>query len=388
MTKLRLGNLHLKHPVEIAPQMGVLRPYFLAFMWYRPRLAEIHWLHGVSHAGEDGYRTQSLRIWDTPEPQYGGIDLRVCVPGRMPISGLRPEIGKKSLKNRFWSHPENREKIAQKYEKSLKNRFSGHFSFFGVIFSLFCGCGQNRFFGEFFLISGRRPEISILPGTHTRKHRHPKPQYEGGIFEMVLRSVRYGATEELLITIFQTNPCVRINDLPAILGPEVAAPIWWAPGKCAFFLQENRHAHKMPRFRGCILGCIFYGREDFSESWRRKNTIEIYHHKLNSCRFVAIVLVDVSAPKKKYLAPRPPILPNSPQTGPSAPSPPGTPPPWISVKTDPPPSWRLGVPLHPPRAEKITNIETSTKFRARKRHINFEHINFLKVGTTLGQPAG
>ena len=27
-------------------------------------------------------------------------------------------------------------------------------------------------------------------------------------------------------------------------------------------------------------------------------------------------------------------------------------------------------------------------FRARKRHINFEHINFLKVGTALGQPAG
>ena len=26
--------------------------------------------------------------------------------------------------------------------------------------------------------------------------------------------------------------------------------------------------------------------------------------------------------------------------------------------------------------------------RARERHINFEHINFLKVGTTLGQPAG
>ena len=28
------------------------------------------------------------------------------------------------------------------------------------------------------------------------------------------------------------------------------------------------------------------------------------------------------------------------------------------------------------------------KSRARKRHINFEHINFLKVGTTLEQPAG
>ena len=26
--------------------------------------------------------------------------------------------------------------------------------------------------------------------------------------------------------------------------------------------------------------------------------------------------------------------------------------------------------------------------RARKRHINVQHINFLKVGTTLGQPAG
>ena len=26
--------------------------------------------------------------------------------------------------------------------------------------------------------------------------------------------------------------------------------------------------------------------------------------------------------------------------------------------------------------------------RARKRHINFEHINFLNPGTTLGQPAG
>ena len=28
------------------------------------------------------------------------------------------------------------------------------------------------------------------------------------------------------------------------------------------------------------------------------------------------------------------------------------------------------------------------EYRARKRHINFEHINLLKVGTTLGQPAG
>ena len=38
--------------------------------------------------------------------------------------------------------------------------------------------------------------------------------------------------------------------LPAILGPEMAAPILWAPGKIAFFLQENLHAHKIPCFRG------------------------------------------------------------------------------------------------------------------------------------------
>ena len=35
-----------------------------------------------------------------------------------------------------------------------------------------------------------------------------------------------------------------------------------------------------------------------------------------------------------------------------------------------------------------TALGRGPKFRARKRHINFEHINFLKVGTTLGQPAG
>ena len=43
------------------------------------------------------------------------LELRVCVPGRIfPISGLRPEIRKKSPKNRFWPQAENREKIAQK----------------------------------------------------------------------------------------------------------------------------------------------------------------------------------------------------------------------------------------------------------------------------------
>ena len=71
--------------------------------------------------------------------------------------------------------------------------------------------------------------------------------------------------------------------MPAILGPEMAAPILWAPGKIAFFQQENRHAHKIPRFRGVfvfIFGggggeCRFYfhGCDDFltAQSLVRRN---------------------------------------------------------------------------------------------------------------------
>ena len=70
-----------------------------------------------------------------PEPH----PLRVCVPGRMPISGLRPEIGKNSPKNRFWPHPENRETITPKKEKWPENRFLSDFSYFWAIFSLFSG---------------------------------------------------------------------------------------------------------------------------------------------------------------------------------------------------------------------------------------------------------
>ena len=45
-----------------------------------------------------------------------------------------------------------------------------------------------------------------------------------------------------------------------ILGPEMGAPILWAAGIFAFFLQENLHVHKIPRFRGGvgILG-FFWG---------------------------------------------------------------------------------------------------------------------------------
>ena len=37
---------------------------------------------------------------------------------------------------------------------------------------------------------------------------------------------------------------------PAILGPAMAVPILWAPGIFWFFLQENLHAHKIPRCGG------------------------------------------------------------------------------------------------------------------------------------------
>ena len=62
-------------------------------------------------------------------------------------------MGKKSQKNR-----KNGSKIG----------FRANFPIFLAIFSPFSGRGQNRFFGDFFPISGRRPEIGILPGTHTR----------------------------------------------------------------------------------------------------------------------------------------------------------------------------------------------------------------------------
>ena len=50
---------------------------------------------------------------------------------------------------------------------------------------------------------------------------------------------------------------MSVKFVSVILGPEMAAPILWTPGKNAFFLQET-HVHKIPRFRGGgILG--FFG---------------------------------------------------------------------------------------------------------------------------------
>ena len=43
---------------------------------------------------------------------------------------------------------------------------------------------------------------------------------------------------------------VSINFPHAILGPEMAAPILWAPGIFGLFLQENPSAHKIPLWGG------------------------------------------------------------------------------------------------------------------------------------------
>ena len=54
---------------------------------------------------------------------------------------------------------------------------------------------------------------------------------------------------------------MSVKFVSAILGPEMAAPILWAPGKNAFFLQEKTHVHKIPPFRGggILGGGIFFG---------------------------------------------------------------------------------------------------------------------------------
>ena len=90
--------------------------------------------------------------------------LRVCVPG---IFCRFRASGPKSEKNRRKIDFGLTRKIGK---KSPKNRKNGSKIGFRAIFFLFFPWGQNRFFGDFFPISGRRPEIGILPGTHTRKN--------------------------------------------------------------------------------------------------------------------------------------------------------------------------------------------------------------------------
>ena len=43
----------------------------------------------------------------------------------------------------------------------------------------------------------------------------------------------------------------------------MAAPILWAPKKTVFFLQENLHVHKIPRFGGQGVSWLGGGSADF-----------------------------------------------------------------------------------------------------------------------------
>ena len=52
---------------------------------------------------------------------------------------------------------------------------------------------------------------------------------------------------------------MSVKCLPAILGPEMGAPIVWTPGIFAFFLQETLHAHKIPRFKEGGGYYVFFG---------------------------------------------------------------------------------------------------------------------------------
>ena len=114
----------------------------------------------------------------------------------------------------------------------------------------------------------------------------------------------------------QNKPHIR-NFPPVIPGPEMAAPILWAPGIFWFFLLDNPHAHKIPLFRGGVLGFFrkggwkcqfyFYGRGDFSDlshfhcigTWGVAAAWNRCH--LSNWRFNPVT-VHILAPKQKALS--------------------------------------------------------------------------------------
>ena len=55
---------------------------------------------------------------------------------------------------------------------------------------------------------------------------------------------------------------VSVKFLSAILGPEMAAPILWTPGKMRSFCRKT-NVHKIPRFRGGGYFGFWGGSADF-----------------------------------------------------------------------------------------------------------------------------
>ena len=79
---------------------------------------------------------------------------------------------------------------------------------------------------------------------------------------------------------------MSVKFLSAILGPEMAAPILWAPRISAFFLQENLHVHKIPRFRGRgggYFGFFFFFRKLEKAVAVRNSLLERFSGKFRRC---------------------------------------------------------------------------------------------------------
>ena len=85
------------------------------------------------------------------------------------ISGLRPEISKKSPKNRFWPHRENREKIAPKKGKMAQRSVVGPFFQFWGDFSPIFRVRPKSIFQRFLSVFG--PEARKRPSPmHAYSH--------------------------------------------------------------------------------------------------------------------------------------------------------------------------------------------------------------------------
>ena len=79
----------------------------------------------------------------------------------------------------------------------------------------------------------------------------------------------------------------------AILGPELAASILWAPGTFQFFLRENPHAHKILCFWGGGLRFLaregwkcqsyFHGHRDFLALTKSVWDFQVYSQTFPSC---------------------------------------------------------------------------------------------------------
>ena len=97
-----------------------------------------------------------------------------------------------------------------------------------------------------------RPSLSTLRSV--RKYEYPAcndSENDGNLDAHSIANGNRGCNREIVncLTFFRKG-VMSIKFPPVILGPEMAAPILWAPGIFWFFLLENPKAHKIPPFRG------------------------------------------------------------------------------------------------------------------------------------------